>query len=702
MAPFLRLRAGLALPGVVILVGALLAGLALPVAARNGVQDELPRYSACVGPALESAGFRDISSYSDDTENAINCLAHYGITIGTSRGQFSPRDGISRAQMALFLIRAAEPVGIELPVPSDQGFRDIGTYPRYFRDAINQLAELRIANGKTASTFDPKGLVTRRQMVKFIARFLDLVPVVEGGVDIDDVDPDDDVFDDIDDLPLSYYRDIRVLYEMGIAHGATNDRFYPDRQVTRSQMALFVTRMLAHTNARPAGLTLQVEDEVVTEGYIVEVVASVRDRFHRPVADVPVDLFSGAPRDDHFTNNGRCNEDNLLAEFGEYVCEIDLDDETTDADGNVVFDLQVDEGLVLWAWTGSLREDFDEDRTDYASLDLVTTKPPVAIEVSTDLPPGAQKVRFGQRVDFTLQLVDRDGDPVYEEDVDITVVSEETLEGRVTNRRTRTYSTDSSGRVELTFPLGRFRPVNDDDEGLLEVTVDDSSGYDVIDANGDPIPNDMVQLTWSDDDEVATTLLLEQAVRYHDATTGSRGRNTVTATLVDQYGDSVRGVKVHFISQGPNGLGRDPQDSTMAKPDHRPTTSRRGQATVRYRWDSSDPGIELISAFTDGLADEVETDTNEPLEHYWVDDAPTGRTLTSYTVKVHNRDRNTLVISGAEGPFIVVYDRHDQFNVGNNAERYDLFRDNIGEGDTVDLELESHDPDDINVFTRYE
>ncbi|MCY4368289.1 MAG: S-layer homology domain-containing protein [bacterium] len=698
MAAFLRLRARFTLPGVVILVGALLAGSALPVAARNGEQDELPLYSACVGSALESAGFRDISSYSDDTEDAINCLAHYGITIGTARGYFSPRDGISRAQMALFLIRAAGPVGIELPEPSDQGFRDIGRYPRYFRDAINQLAELRITNGKTASTFDPMGLVTRRQMVKFIARFLDLAPAGVGGADIDDVDPDGDVFDDIDDLPLSYYRDIRVLYEMGITHGATDDRFHPDRELTRSQMALFVTRMLAHTNARPAGLTLQAEDEVVTEGYTVEVVASFRDRFHRPVADAPVDLFSAPRREDHFTNSGRCKDESLTPEFGDDLCEIDLDDETTDGDGNLVYDLQVDESLILWAWTGNLREDFDEDRTDYVSLHFITTKPPVAIEVSNDLHPAAKKVRFGQRVDFTFQLVDRDGDPVYEEDVDITVVSEETLEGRVTNRRTRTYGTDSSGRVELTFPLSRFRPVNDDDEGLLEFTVDDAAGYDVIDVNGKPIPNGMVQLAWSDGDDVATTLVLEQSARYRYATTGSRGRNSVTATLVDQYGDPVRGVKIHFISQGPNGLGQDAPD--MAKPNHRPTTNRRGQATVRYSWNSNDDGTERISAFTEGLDRQVSTDRDDPLEHYWVDDAPTGRALTSYTVKVHNRDRNTLVIEGTEGTFIVVYDRYDQFNLGNSTERYDRFREDLEEGDTMDLDLQSHDPDDTNIFTR--
>ena len=703
MAAFLRLRARLALPGVAMLVGALLAGSALPVAARDGEADELAWYSACVGPALESAGFRDISSYSNDTEDAINCLAHYGITIGTSRGYFSPREEVTRGQMALFLIRAAEPAGIDIPEPSDQGFRDIDRYPGYFQDAINQLAQLGITNGKTASTYDPDGMVTRRQMAKFLAGFLDVAPVGEGGVDIDDVEPDDDdVFEDIGDLPISYYRDIRVLFEMGITQGTSDDRFRPYWHVSRSQMALFITRMLSHTSARPSGITIQTEDTVATEGEIVEVVVSVRDRYQRPEVDAPIDLFFAPARVDPFDDDGECDAAELFAVFGDFLCEIDRNDEITDADGNLVYDLQVDENLRLWAWTGDLRDDFDEDHTEYVSLDFFSTKPAVALEVSSDLHPAAQKVPFGQRVEFTFRLLDRDGDPVYEEDVEITVRSVETLEGDVTSRRTRTYRTDSSGRLDLTFPLGRFRP-SSGDEGLLVLTIDDSSGYDVIDADGDAIPGDTIEVTWSDEDDIPTTLLLEQSVRYHEVTTGSRRYNTVTATLVDQYGDPVRGAKVHFVSEDQDGLGRDTQDSTMAKSDHRGTTNRRGQASVRYRWNSSDPGTEVISAFTVGLDNEVVTDPGDPLEHYWVKDAPTGQPLDSYNVLVHDRSRNALVIGTAGvGPYLVVYDRYDQFNLGTETESYLSFREKLEEGDRVDVEVTSHNPDRVNSFTRYE
>ena len=165
---------------------------------------------------------------------------------------YSPRDGVSRRQMALFLIRAARPAGIELPDPSDQGFRDIGDLPRPPGDAINQLAELGITDGKTTRTYAPDQIVSRRQMAKFLAHFLELAPVGEGGVDIEDVYADDGAFEDLGDLSLSLYRAVSELYEMGVIEGTSDTRFSPGRPVTRAQMALFITRNVG-PHQRPPG-----------------------------------------------------------------------------------------------------------------------------------------------------------------------------------------------------------------------------------------------------------------------------------------------------------------------------------------------------------------------------------------------------------------------------------------------------------------
>ena len=100
----------------VLAVGALLASLLAagtsPVAAiDNRSKPDYPaEASACVGPATEDAGFLDVDGQAN--EDAINCLAHYGITKGTSEGIFSPLMGVTRLQMALYLARAAGASGL--------------------------------------------------------------------------------------------------------------------------------------------------------------------------------------------------------------------------------------------------------------------------------------------------------------------------------------------------------------------------------------------------------------------------------------------------------------------------------------------------------------------------------------------------------------------------------------------------------------
>ena len=136
----------------VALAGSVLVGPAIPAAAVDGTADHPAEYSACIGPATESAGFRDMKG--SFAEAAADCLAYYGITKGTAVGVFSPNDVIPRWQMALFLARAAGPAGIVLPTASDQGFTDLSVGSDT-RDAINQLAALGIMNGTSETTFAP-------------------------------------------------------------------------------------------------------------------------------------------------------------------------------------------------------------------------------------------------------------------------------------------------------------------------------------------------------------------------------------------------------------------------------------------------------------------------------------------------------------------------------------------------------------------
>ena len=217
--------------------------------------------------------------------------------------------------MALFLIRAAVPAGIDLPRAVDHGFEDIGGLSREVRTAINQLVELEITQGTTTKTFSPDDIVNRLQMALFLARFLDKTHAGEGGTHISDTDPDDEQFLDIEELPHRFYDSIRSLFELGVTTGTSRTRFSPERPVTRAQMAVFISRMLAHTNARPAGVTIQVETTSIISGDTVDIVVSVRNNRHQPVEDALVDLFSAESADKALNSNGTCTS-RVTSEFG--------------------------------------------------------------------------------------------------------------------------------------------------------------------------------------------------------------------------------------------------------------------------------------------------------------------------------------------------------------------------------------------------
>jgi hypothetical protein len=107
-------------------------------------------------PAPSDQGFTDIGGLSAVALDAINQLAAMGITLGTTDTTCSPAEHVSRVQMALFLARFCAVVGIDLAdPPASAGFKDLGGLSAEAVAAINQLAQIGIAKGKTATTYDP-------------------------------------------------------------------------------------------------------------------------------------------------------------------------------------------------------------------------------------------------------------------------------------------------------------------------------------------------------------------------------------------------------------------------------------------------------------------------------------------------------------------------------------------------------------------
>jgi hypothetical protein len=137
----------------------------------------LTRSVTALGLDLPSAidqGFVDIGGLGSTTQQAINQLKQLGITQGTSIATFDPQGSVPRWQMALFLVRLMNLVGVALPDGAPQGFTDIGAFDSAAETAINQLRQMGIALGTGPTTFDPQSVVVRWQMALFLARAVDV------------------------------------------------------------------------------------------------------------------------------------------------------------------------------------------------------------------------------------------------------------------------------------------------------------------------------------------------------------------------------------------------------------------------------------------------------------------------------------------------------------------------------------------------
>jgi alpha-amylase len=115
-------------------------------------------------------GFTDTAHLRAEFRQAIGWLANTGITTGVGPGLFDPEGVVTRWQMALFLKRFAEHLGVDKAWANLDGFTDTGHLRDEFRQAIGWLATTEITTGVGPGLFDPDGVVTRSQMVTFLHR----------------------------------------------------------------------------------------------------------------------------------------------------------------------------------------------------------------------------------------------------------------------------------------------------------------------------------------------------------------------------------------------------------------------------------------------------------------------------------------------------------------------------------------------------
>ena len=669
LQPVKKRRSGLAVLAAGALVASLLAAGAAPAAAVTDRADHTTRLSACVGAASADHMFVDVSQ-GHVFRDAINCVAYYGITQGTGDGStYSPSQDVTRAQMAVFIARAAMAAGVDLGGTGSARFNDIDGTWQEAQNAINRLASKGMI--PSGGAFRPDDAVTRAEMATFLVGLLveaapDVTRDSSGAILLGVAGSRsvaDDRFPDTDD------PEIAAIYELGVTRGASaadvqdasepplDFNYEPDGTVDRGQMAAFITRALAHTSVRPAGVSAQFDG--------ADVIVSVRDQNFRPVSGAAVDVFwTTADRaDSALMADGTCDAEVVTrADLSSLPCEIDDTDPVTGNDGDATVEViglrRVPAGgAAVWAWTGqdgdTVAAGTDLHRLDvaegadlgFASETLVTTS------------FNARKVRIGGSVLYTMQLRDIVGK--VSTGVNGTDPARWSLSVQTqgeTDPEVQTLVSDGAGTVTFTIGLAA-RPAgvaSGDVTVTYTLTPEDNAPTATVSASGQGAASG--RLVFSDAaPSIASgdaTVLIETRAYVH--VQGGSTSNRAAVTVLDQYGNPFPGARAALASSGVT-TGTVTLDTGASPVD--------GSGTRRFAYQYRGPGGEtetLTASY--GTRDATSLTTGTTATVYWATDAGPSY-ATGGTVLAGDVRRRQVVVNDGSGPVLLVYDDNDRFNL---------------------------------------
>ncbi|MDP7092676.1 MAG: S-layer homology domain-containing protein, partial [Candidatus Thalassarchaeaceae archaeon] len=289
----------------------------------------------------------------------------------------SPTDSVTRWQMALFLTRALAPAGGTLGAGADQGFTDISGKSVEIQTAVNQIKQLGITVGKTATTFAPDDYVTREEMALFMSRLLkasqtgpggneEFVTGTSGAKEIKSLDADHN-FSDLGAVSLMETQTAIIsLWNLGVTEVIAATLYQPTINISRLNMAQMMARALDHTNARPAGLNIQGSSYSGTGSIEVTVSVTHRTADFLPIVGSLVDSFkyqhtttAGYSR---FSLDGSCAQ-TVATVVAVNSCYIDATDRATDSNGNIATFVEVVTAATwdIYAWTAATGTFYDND-----------------------------------------------------------------------------------------------------------------------------------------------------------------------------------------------------------------------------------------------------------------------------------------------------------------------------------------------------
>jgi hypothetical protein len=612
--------------------------------------------SACPASASTPA-----AGFTDTTSTDVDCIAYYGITTGVTSTTYEPSSNIPRWQMALYLTRFMDVTGTTLGSGADQGFTDISGYSAAIQTAINQIKQAGVTTGKTATTYDPDSNVTREEMTMFITRALATTAVgYNGSNDADALGLTLYIngstatynYDDIDSgVTWEGHNTIIEAYNLGLTgHLSTARTFSPAADITRADMATWLTNALGHTKARPTGLHMQSTD-VADFGAMTaasdELVISNRDASFDAIANTSVDVmaFYDDPADstDLATSaaTGKC--DDMVTAQSSTLCTMDVGDSVTNAAGNVVLemasmaagDATVGDGqsVQYWAWTAANGTVYDSTQTT-STVTIVSTTDSTQLKVSSSQPKATRsatppnmaddvnldgvsdddagevnfnEAKYGSTITLTFQLYDSAtvNAKVSKALTLVTVVDAygASIGSQPTSVVTTKLYTGADGSVTHDVVCGADTSTSAGDSSYRRITWT-SAETDIDLTTGGATAGSEEFFMCQDETAAASTSTVTIADKYKNvlgAAALTPVTSTVTGTVYDQYGNVVANQAVAFDSDMTNNDAANAVEGLLDGTVR--TTNGSGQATASLSVTGTLTGMETVTFCVDDAAD---------------------------------------------------------------------------------------------------
>ncbi|HWZ85620.1 MAG TPA: DUF1800 family protein [Thermoanaerobaculia bacterium] len=218
-------------------------GVTMPALNAGAVYDVVVTNSGGPTSTLPRAWFADFAdvALANPFHASIEQMVRDGITAGCGGGNYCPSSSITRAQMAVFLLRAGHGSGYVPPPATGTVFSDVGASD-FAADWIEELHAEGITGGCATNPlrYCPNSAITRGQMAAFLLKVYHGTSYAPP--------PAQGVFSDVPtSIPLAPW--IEELARLSVTAGCGGTAYCPANSVTRGQMAVFMTKTFHRPDA---------------------------------------------------------------------------------------------------------------------------------------------------------------------------------------------------------------------------------------------------------------------------------------------------------------------------------------------------------------------------------------------------------------------------------------------------------------------